>query len=499
MKLEKKDFINIAILATIIFVIGVYLIASTVLISRDGTLYIDSAKKLTANNFLETVRTMRACPLHPFLISMIHKTCLFGGKERLQEWIISAQAVSLLSKLVASITLYFIGSILAGRKAAFWGVLILCVLPDSAEYGSDAIPEWPHLMFLSIGFLLLLWGTQYRKSWMFGLAGIAAGLGYLIRSESCQLILYGGMWLIFNLVRPEGKMRRPKAFAALILLAAGFAVVAVPYMKLKGYVFPDQGIMKLSTVLRINDDDNADSAHGRNMCIAGIPSDKVKGNKTLTKNICETLVYYFVPGLVIGCWYYFRKQSKITEQVFYPAVFIITNIAILLWQISHRHFLSRRYSLALIAFTAFCIPIGIEIIADWISKRMSKSRPIADKDRQHWFYILLFIGIMLCLLKLAKRTDLQKYGYRDVAIWLNKNTTSEDVIAVPDKRIIYYAERNGIEYSKKRKISKYANYIVRVVKNEDVTPDFSKEMEEQYSAWVNKKKKEKLVVYRVLR
>ena len=58
---ERQDFIHIAILVTIALVIGAYLIATTVLISKDGTLYIECAKQIV-NNPVEAVRSMPVCP-----------------------------------------------------------------------------------------------------------------------------------------------------------------------------------------------------------------------------------------------------------------------------------------------------------------------------------------------------------------------------------------------------------------------------------------------------
>jgi hypothetical protein len=41
---ERKDFIHIAILATVALVLGVYIIATTVLIAKDGVSYIERAQ-----------------------------------------------------------------------------------------------------------------------------------------------------------------------------------------------------------------------------------------------------------------------------------------------------------------------------------------------------------------------------------------------------------------------------------------------------------------------
>jgi 4-amino-4-deoxy-L-arabinose transferase-like glycosyltransferase len=281
---------HIAILAIITLAIGIYLISTMVLIAKDGILYIKCAKGI-----VDTVRNTGQAPGYPFLIYLTHKVIgLFYNAQSLQGWIISAQAVSLISKVIASIALYFVGSYFVGPRLSFWGVLILSILPDSVDYGSDALTDWPNVMFLAIGLLLLL-SVQYRKNWMFGWAGIVTGLGYLIRPECGQVVLYGSAWLLFNLIRPQGKMKRTKAAGALILLLAGFAIIAIPYMRSKGYVFPEQGLLKLPALFG-----NTGSGLNTNMCLAGLSIGKIIGNETLITNMCETLMYYFIPALLIG-------------------------------------------------------------------------------------------------------------------------------------------------------------------------------------------------------
>jgi len=490
---RKEDIVHIITLLAIGLVIGVYLIVTSVLIAKDGTMYIECARQI-ADNPVEAVRNMQPCPGYPFLIYLMHKGMgLFYDVESIQGWIISAQAVSLVSKVIASIALYFVGSYFVGPRISFWGVLILSILPDSAKFGSDALTEWPHLMFLTTGFLLLLLGAQYRKNWMFGWAGIIAGLGYLVRSEGCQLILYGGAWLLFNLARPQDKMKRTKAAAALILLLAGFAVVAIAYMRLKGYVFPDQSMWKLPKLLSISSD-NVGFALSTNMYVASLSVGKIIGNETLITNMCETLVYYFVPALLIGCYYYFRKQSKTLEQTFFAAAFIILNIAMLCWR--SRGFLSRRYTLALVAFTIFYIPIGLHTIAFWLSERSPKKNVSMQKNRQRWFFVLLVIGIAICLPKLLRPMRIDKQGYLDAAKWLKENTKPENIIAVPDKRISFYAERKGLAYDKN--VPKGVKYIVKILKWGE-KPQLGLAVQEKCSAWIGRRgKRRKLIIYEAL-
>lgn len=497
--MEIRYKTHIAILAAVTLAIGIYLASTMILIAKDGTLYIELAKSIT-NNPVEAIRNI-PCWGYPFLIHLMHKmTGLFYDATSLQGWIISAQAVSLISKIIASIALYFVGSYFVGSRLSFWGVLILSVLPDSAGYGSDALSNWPNMMFLAIGFLLLLLGVQYRKNWMFGWAGIATGLGYLIRPECGQVVLYGSAWLLFNLIRPQGKMRRIKATGALVLLLAGFAVIAVPYMRSKGYIFPRQGIWKLPAILSMSND-SIGSAFDTNMCLAGLSISKIIGNETLITNMCETLLYYFVPGLLIGCYYYFRKQSKTLEQAFFAAAFIAVNVAIALWQSFYLGFLSRRHTLALVAFTIFYIPLGFYIIASWLSRKTPKNDVRTEEKNRRWFCIFMAVGLCICAAKLVRITPLrwEKQGYRDTAKWLSKNTAPTDIIAVPDKRIAFYAERQGLEYDENipEQAFEQANYIV--IESESGKPKFGKEAKEEYSIFANKHKKNvKVVTYKVI-
>lgn len=155
--------------------------------------------------------------------------------------------------------------------------------------------------------------------------------------------------------------------------------------------------------------------------------------------------------------------------------------------------------LALVAFTVFYIPLGFHIIACWISKH-SKRCPAAEENIRRWFFILMMVGFGICAAKFVRITPLrwERQGYRDAAEWLNKNTAPAAIIAVPDNRIAFYAERQGLEYSKR--IPERVDYIVRIVKSGDEKLRFGKDTNEKYVTWADKRKKdEKLVIYKVIR
>ncbi|MBW8000513.1 MAG: glycosyltransferase family 39 protein [Planctomycetes bacterium] len=494
---EKQALIHIAVLVAVALVIGVYLIVTTVLISKDGTMYVDYARGLS-DKPLETILDTPSPPGYPFLISLSHKICgLFYQEGAIDGWIISAQFASLACKLIATAALYLIGCYLFGAKVSFIGVLILSILPDSAKFGSDALSDWPHLMFLSLGFLFLLLGArQHDKTWLFGLAGVLSGLGYLVRSECGQIVLYGGLWFLFNFIRPTNKIKRYQSLQGLFLILLGFAIIALPYMLFEGYVFPKQGFLKIPKLLgNIGNLDSLPMARG--IYMAGF-AEKIFGDNTFIPNLCETLMYYFVPGFLIGIYYYFRKLPKTFVQTFFAAAFISMNFLMLFWQVSYRGILSRRHTFTLVAFTIFYVVVGLRVISTWLSNRFSKDNSSTSKSREDWFRLLMVIGVIICLPKLLLPLRIEKQGYREAAMWLRNNTSAEDIVIVPDKRLGFYAERRWVEeFNKDVKVK--AQYRVKVIRDGDNESDFNGPVEEKYSVWLNKwKKKKRVVIYKLL-
>jgi len=140
---------------------------------------------------------------------------------------------------LALVFFYLLGKRLVGARRGFQAVLILIVLPYPAAYGSNVLREWPFLLFLGLGFWLLVRTWQDRQWWLLGLVGLSAGLGYLIRPMCGQLVIYGVLALLVAL-RVEGARAAPRLLGAGLLLLAGFALPVVPTLAWTGKVVPHQ-------------------------------------------------------------------------------------------------------------------------------------------------------------------------------------------------------------------------------------------------------------------
>jgi hypothetical protein len=108
------------------------------------------------------------------------------------------------------------------------------------------------------------------------------------------------------------------------------------------------------------------------------------------------------------------------------------------------------------------------------------------------------VGVAICLPKLIRPLRIEKQGYRDAVKWLKENTTQEDLIAVPDNRIGFYAERN-ISLSESKNAFGGVDYIVSLGKDENEQLKLGRVVQEKLSLWLDKRRKKyRLIIYEVL-
>lgn len=501
----KDDAVNLLILLFIASLLGVYAIATTVLIAQDGVYYIQQAQKFSSDPSGVIVSHP---PGYPFLIFIAHKFVgLFSNSSSAQTWIYSAQSITLLCRLLAIMFLYFIGKLLVGSRHSFWALLILILLPYPAEFGSDALRDWPHLLFLAMGFLFLLWGVKQGKWWIFGIVGLVAGLGCIIRPECVQLVVYNILWLLIRLLKPKFNMSRAALLCSLFVLLIGLALPVAPYVREAGRIIPPKlrelvdssKEYAVSFVQAQSEQEVNIESYNRIYSIVSLLGNITKAVGRLIGEISDNLMYFFVPALLIGLYSRFRKQSMAIDiERFFVPFFIVLNVIIMILLYGGYEYMSRRHCLPLVVFLIFYVVVGLEVLSNWLGSRNAQSSSEAELNSKRWFFILLAIGTAVCLPKLVRPLRIEKRGYRDAAKWLKENTAQEDLIAVPDSRIGFYAERNRIEYADDE-IPAKAKYVVRIEKGENPISNSDNVLRKEYSCWVDMKKKEKkLVIYKVM-
>lgn len=504
---HKEDAIHLTILLLTAFLLGVYLIASTVLITQDGVYYIKRALELSHNP--KSV-IMSHPPGYPFLILIAFKFVgLFNSNPSAQTLAYTAQSMTLLCRLLSIIPLYFIGKLFVGARNSFWALLILILLPYPAKFGSDVLRDWPHILFLAMGFLFLLWGSRRGKWWFFGITGLIAGLGFTIRPECAQLVLYGILWLFIQFLRPKSSMSKGKIACAFFILMFGFILVVIPYWhqraregivptKLRQIFVSPQENSDFYSLTKTERDEKTDGSNRENRVIS-LASDIIGSVGRLIGEVSDNLMYYFLPALLIGIYYRFRKQSiKTGVERFFMFFFIILNIIMMILLYQSYGYISRRHCLPLVVFLIFYVHVGLQVFAGWLNNRFSKGSLENNPKSQLWFYVLVAVGIAICVPKFLRPMRIEKKGYRDAARWLKENTAKEDLIAVSDHRIGFYAERD-IVANGNQDTSEELDYIVSLVRGENEVLNIKRNVRKEQSFWVDeRKKKDRLIIYKVL-
>ncbi len=487
---RSETAIHISILLAVAFCVGIYLISTTVLIAKDGITFIEYARGLETSP-IETMKSKYQHPGYPFLIVVAHKIAETGqDSSSLWSWIYSAQAVTLVSRLLAVVLLYFVGKKIVGERFSFWAILILILLPNAAEYGSDALSDWPYIFFLSTGFLLLIQGAVSGKWWLFGFSGLAAGMGYLIRPECAQVVAFGTLWLGLQVFYPGRIISKRKAVFAFALLLVGFLITAGPYMKLKGAVFPKKQLVQFVPNTQSSEVYKQEIPIYTNSIYAAgfVPSDIAGALGKLVQRVSETLMWFFVPALLIGAYKGFRKRDWREPEKFFVIVLIALNVLVMTLLYCKFSYMSRRHTLTLVVFTIFYVPAGLEALASWLDDKFSNK-----SNTDFWFTVLVVIGIAICAPKLLSPIRAEKQSYRDAARWLAKNTNEKDIIAVPDNRIGFYSGRRSVEYNG-RTVPKEAQYVVKVSKDKKDMPG-GEGMLRTKEVFSTKGKREKVIIY----
>ncbi len=120
----------------------------------------------------------------------------------------------------------------------------------------------------------------------------------------------------------------------------------------------------------------------------------------------------------------------------------------------------------LVAVTIFYVPVGLWAMSDWLGRRFFEDRLETDRHCQLLLLILLGVGVSICSIRLFRPIRLEGRNYLSAAQWLAANTSKDDVIGVPDKRISFYAEREGLLYE--QEVPERVRYAVSILKTGQV-------------------------------
>ncbi len=485
----RSDLIYLLVLAGLSITIGAWLIATTVLITKDGPYYIESAKQVDSEPF---DAFSRPHPGYGFLIWGHFKLLSVFG---IRNWILSGQIASLVCRTLCVVPLYLLGRVFVCRGYSFLGMLILLTLPYPAEMGADILREWPYLLFFSTSFMFLALGMENRLRRLFFLSGLFCGLGYLIRPESGIIIIICFFWAVATIISRKHKMLPAKVLAFSLYLAAGFTVTAGPHICMSERKLPSKFRLIIS---RDNLSAPLKETTVPSIQRTGTGIDAVRGTGKLISRLSENLNYYFFIPWGIGLFCGLRKirsDSSSKEMIVSLMLMIYAVMMILLyinWQ-----YISRRHCLSMAILTFFYVPAGIEKMAGFLSGGKDKDFFGLKKDsKMCWFGILVILGFAANAGKAVNLFPIgsDKKGFLTAAEWIKDNTDPEDIIAAEDLRIPLYAGREGLRYNDKYIPENY-DYILDITDEKDGQQGTGEYGWLVNSLWLDEDKKKLLKIF----
>jgi hypothetical protein len=207
-------------------------------------------------------------------------------------------------------------------------------------------------------------------------------------------------------------------------------------------------------------------------------------------------MWFFVPALLIGVYGCYRRFDWQRPEKFFIIALVVLNILVMVLLYRKYDYMSRRHTMPLVVFTIFYVSAGLQAMGVWLQGKLSKDAEKPSKIKTSettCFFVLLAIGIFICIPKLLAPIRTTKRNFRDVAQWLAAHTDTKDIIAVPDIRISFYAQRKGL-VCEAGKIPKRALYIVREFKAGEAI--FLGQLENVEHEYVDQANGNRVIIYR---
>lgn len=213
----KKEWLWVAALTALGFAVRVWLIAYHQEIEVDGAFYAALAKKISTGN---AYFSLRLPPITSYAIAIAAPFC--AGYEEAGRWVSVVAGTAALPLLYLLVRLFF-------SPAVGLIALALAVFePTLWQYSSAVMSEPAYLFFFLLGLLVSVAVFRKQTALTAVAAGMTWGLAYLTRHEGLNylvLLLLGIAAAVFF-----RKIKIWKGILLAVFVAAGFAILASPYL-----------------------------------------------------------------------------------------------------------------------------------------------------------------------------------------------------------------------------------------------------------------------------
>lgn len=447
-------------------VVRAYLIATTVVVSRDSITFITYAKGLRTDPVGE-MRQQAQHPLYPATILAVH--ALVGrylAPEPVHSWPLAGQMASLAGGLLAIGACYALGKAMWNRRVGLIVAFFAAMLPDLCQLSADALSDALHLGLYLWGLVAVIRAQQTNRMSSVCAVGVLAALGFLTRPEG-GTILAVGLAVVVASRSWKGLSWRRRAVAAGVMLLC-FAVVAGPYMLTVGRLVRKKSLLDLfglrdlagvvadgdtlGTVARVRC-----SAHGATQTE---PSDAGRRSAGPSVEPCRTmaLASTVLPTTVLLLYQWVRacrvvylllaipclRLRSVTRPNGLMPVFLAAAMHTVLLHALHLSFgyLGRRHVLVLAALTLPFAAATFGWLVDQASGWLASKHRVSGRLVRAVLHLLGGATVVGPTLPWMVRPIGGGSAHLVAAgRWLHEHSRPGEMVLTYDSRIAYYAER----------------------------------------------------------
>ncbi len=416
----------------------------TDLLFADGLRYIAQAQSWRGGSWAESLRSVDH-PVYPLAITAAH--AIHGG-DTPRDWQTSAQAASVVAGILLVIPLYLIGLELFGARVAWLSVVLLFAIPRNSHVFADVLSEGTFL----VAWLWGLWAAlRFLREGAFGwlpLVLLCSGVAYFTRPEGLLLPAALVATLLGIPMLHSARLHWPRWWAAIGVMLIGPALLAGPYVAMKGGLGTKPAIARLlGTAPR----SPADAVERSRPLEPDLSDTKLhlRGVKAVGESIAEATTPVLLPFAVIGLIGLVRTGRERTRVVLFLAILVgAATLALIRLHVTGGY-CTPRHTLIIAVLLIVAASRGLEQVfgLGWVPDRwvgQGESRLAAGP---------LVWGVALAGFAAwnapAMFTPLnqQMSGYRDAADWLATHTPGDSAVADATGWTQFYAARSGYTFA----------------------------------------------------
>ncbi len=230
----KQHVGPVMLLLAIILLPRVWVASQAVAPNKDAIRYWAAADLFILHSPFEAIRSLDSLPVYPAVLSLIK---LAGWASTPELWWRSSQVLGIASYSLFLVSAYLAGSMMVGAPRAWWGCVLVSLLPRQLRYSVDILADNLLVAFLWVALLLWWWVVDRSKSraWLL-VVSLLLGFATLTRPEG---YLWIGALLLATPLTGWGRGESgTSVVASIACLVAPLLILVGSYSLIRGEIAP---------------------------------------------------------------------------------------------------------------------------------------------------------------------------------------------------------------------------------------------------------------------